>query len=97
MAFVLVPEIKGAPWSGAAEWLTPTKAMLLLNLRGKAEDKFWFSFFHEAAHVYLQHSKKELYINDGVADDPQEKEADAFAAEWLNRNTHDKQRKHVTL
>jgi hypothetical protein len=44
-----------------------------VSLRGKSEDKFWFSFFHEAGHVYLQHSKKELYINDGVADDPLEK------------------------
>lgn len=84
VACVLVPEIKGAPWSGAAEWLTPTKAMLLLNLRGKAEDKFWFSFFHEASHI-LNDSKKETYLDDGkrYEDDPAEKCADEFAAEML--------------
>lgn len=84
VAFVLVPEIKGAPWSGAAEWLTSTKAMLLLNLRGKAEDKFWFSFFHEASHI-LNDSKKETYLDDGkrYEDDPTEKRADEFAAETL--------------
>lgn len=55
-----------------------------MSLREKTEDKFWFSFFHETGHVYLQHRKKELYINDGVADYPQEKEADAFAADWAD-------------
>ena len=69
-------------------WISPNKAMILMSLRGKAEDKFWFSFFHEAGHVYLQHSKKELYINDGAADDPLEKEADEFAAECLIPRVH---------
>lgn len=83
VAVVFVPEMKKVPWNGAMRWLGPNKVMILMSLRGKTEDKFWFSFFHEAGHVYLQHSKKELYINDGVANDPQEKEADAFAADWL--------------
>jgi hypothetical protein len=84
VALALVPEVKGAPWSGAAEWLTPAKAMILLNLRGKAEDKFWFSFFHEAGHI-LHDSKKERFIDDGQAyrDKPEEKRADQFAAEML--------------
>lgn len=84
VALALVPEIKGAPWSGAAEWLTPTKAMILVNLRGKSEDKFWFSFFHEAGHI-LHDSKKETFIDDGKSyrDRPEEQHADAFAAEIL--------------
>ena len=84
VALVLVPEIKGAPWSGAAEWLTPTKAMILVNLRGKSEDKFWFSFFHEAGHI-LHDSKKERFIDDGKSyrERPEEKAADQFAAETL--------------
>jgi len=74
VALVLEPEIKGAPWSGAAEWITTTKAMILLNLRGKTEDRFWFSFFHEAGHI-LHDSKKETYIDDGKAyrETPREK------------------------
>ena len=55
--------------------------MILRSLRGKSEVKFWFYFFHEGGHVYLQHSKKALYINDGVAEDLQEHAADDFAAE----------------
>jgi addiction module HigA family antidote len=90
VALALVPEFPRAPWSGAAEWLTPAKAMILLNLRGKAEDKFWFNFFHEAAHI-LHDSKKERYIDDGkdYREKPEEKRADAFAAELLIPSAHD--------
>jgi Zn-dependent peptidase ImmA (M78 family) len=65
------------------KWLSSDKAMILLSLRGKSEDKFWFSFFHEAGHVVLQHSKKELFINDGPKSDPREQEADEYASEHL--------------
>lgn len=82
VAVSLVPEMKKVPWHGATKWLTATKVMLLLNLRGKAEDQFWFSFFHEAGHV-LNDNKKDLFINDGKDDDPSEKKANAFAAEFL--------------
>jgi addiction module HigA family antidote len=84
VALALVPEIKGAPWGGAAEWLTATKAMILLNLRGKAEDRFWFTFFHEASHI-LNDSKKDTFIDDGQCyeDDPTEKRADDFAADMM--------------
>ena len=82
VALVMVPEMPKAPWSGATMWLTADKVMILLNLRGKAEDKFWFSFFHEAGHV-LHDSKKDLLINDGSADDPRENRANEFAAERL--------------
>lgn len=89
VALAIVPEIQGAPWSGAAEWLTPAKAMILVNLRGKAEDKFWFSFFHEAGHI-LHDSKKERFIDDGkdYRDKPEEKRADEFAANILIPSTH---------
>ncbi len=84
VALSLVPEIKKAPWSGAAMWLTPAKAMIVLNLRGKFEDRFWFTFFHEAGHILLG-SKKATFIDDGktCADDPEEKKADDFAAKTL--------------
>ena len=82
VALALVPEIPKVPWNGATKWLTPTKAMILLNLRGKKEDIFWFSFFHEAGHV-LHDGKKGLYINDGKQADDREKRADAFASETL--------------
>ncbi|MFZ0481964.1 MAG: helix-turn-helix domain-containing protein [Desulfobacterales bacterium] len=82
VALALVPEMKKVPWNGATKWLSASKAMILLNLRGKMEDHFWFSFFHEAGHV-LYDSKKDLYINDGNLDDPREHEANEFAADIL--------------
>ncbi|MBW1700544.1 MAG: helix-turn-helix domain-containing protein [Deltaproteobacteria bacterium] len=82
VALALVREMQKVPWNGATKWLTPQKAMILLCLRGKGEDKFWFSFFHEAGHV-LHDSKKDLLINDGSQDDPREKRANDFAAEFL--------------
>ena len=89
VAVVFVQEMKKVPWNGATKWLTPDKAMILLSLRGKSEDKFWFSFFHEAGHVARQHKKKELFINDGTSKDGWEKEADAFAAEFLIPGKYD--------
>lgn len=82
IAVVLVPEMKKVPWHGATKWLSASKAMILLNLRGKSEDQFWFSFFHESGHV-LNDSKKDLYINDGKSDNPCEQKANDFAAEIL--------------
>ncbi len=82
VAIALVPEMKNVPWHGATKWLTPRKVMILLCLRGKGEDKFWFSFFHEAGHV-LNDSKKDLLINDGSHDDPREVRANEFASDLL--------------
>ena len=88
VAVSLVPEMKKVPWSGATKWLSPQKAMILLSLRGKSEDKFWFSFFHEAGHV-LNDSKKDLLINDEKSDDPREERANRFAAEYLIPSRYD--------
>tara|TARA_B100000959_G_C14993875_1_gene629239 strand:+ start:5979 stop:7058 length:1080 start_codon:yes stop_codon:yes gene_type:complete len=94
VALALVPEMKKVPWNGATKWLSATKAMILLNLRGKMEDQFWFSFFHEAGHV-LYDSKKDILINDGSVDDPRELKANKFAAEILI--PRDRERKIAAL
>jgi addiction module HigA family antidote len=88
VAVALVREMNKVPWNGATKWLTPRKAMILLCLRGKGEDKFWFSFFHEAGHV-LHDSRKDLLINDGSQQDPREKRANNFAAESLIPSKYD--------
>ncbi len=79
VALVLVREMKKVPWFGATKWLSSDKAMILLNLRLKTEDHFWFSFFLEAGHV-LNDGKKHVFINDGKKNDPKEISADEFAA-----------------
>ena len=95
VALALVPEIKRAPVSGAAKWLTPNRAMICLNLRGKCNDRFWFTFFHEAGHV-LEDSKKETYIDVDYADDPRERNANQFAATILIPAEFDKQLRSLT-
>ncbi|MFA6845036.1 MAG: helix-turn-helix domain-containing protein [Sphaerochaetaceae bacterium] len=88
VALALVPELKKVPWNGASKWLSPSKAMILLNLRGKGEDIFWFSFFHEAYHV-LHGEKKRLYIAEKNSTDEEEQNADRFAADILIPEKYD--------
>src|SRR5439155_11319246 len=85
VAVVFLPDIGKTRTSGAARWLTPTKGLIQLSDRFKADDQFWFSFFHEAAHLLL-HSKKELFVSDGAGanvSDEEEEEANVFAATHL--------------
>ncbi len=82
VALVLVKEMKQVPWNGATKWLSPEKAMILLSLRGKGEDKFWFSLFHEAGHI-LHDGKRSILINDGSTTSALEIKANEFAAEYL--------------
>ncbi len=85
VAFVLVPQYDKCRTSGLARWLRPDKALIQLSIRYKKDDHFWFSFFHEAAHI-LKHSKKETFLDDyksnGNVNDI-EQEANDFSAEFL--------------
>lgn len=82
VAFCMVPELKGCPWHAASQWLTKDKAMILLGLRYKTEDHFWFSFFHEAGHL-IHDRKKDFVDNDGDRGNELERRANAFAADRL--------------
>lgn len=87
VAISLVSTLKKVPWNGATKWISPYKVMIVLSDRGKTEDIFWFSFFHEASHV-LHDSKKMLFINNN-SDEIHEKKADKFAAEMLIPQKYD--------
>jgi addiction module HigA family antidote len=82
VAVVLVPAFPGAPVYGATRWLTSEKAMIQLSLRGRFEDHFWFTFFHEAGHILL-HGKKDIFIEWNQGEDEKELEADQFARNLL--------------
>jgi len=79
---VVVPELKGSRISGATRWLTPSRAMIALTLRYKTNDQFWFTFYHEAAHVLL-HGKKTFIDQKDNNDGKVETEADEFSANLL--------------
>jgi len=82
VAVVLVPTFPGAPVYGATRWLTSDKAMIQLSLRGRVEDHFWFTFFHEAGHILL-HGKKDIFIERNQGEDEKELEADQFSRNFL--------------
>jgi len=87
VAIALVPSLKGVRASGVTRWLTPSKAMIQLSFRYKRDDRFWFTFFHEAGHV-LQEKKRDVFIEtdekqDYDPNDPMEQDADKFAANFL--------------
>lgn len=87
VAFVVVPAISKARVSGAARWLNNHKPLIQLSLFGKTNDKFWFTFFHEAAHILLHADKKEIVYLDNPSQPNSgvdyEKEADEWAGNTL--------------
>lgn len=92
---VLVPAIPRSHVSGVARWLGPRRPLIQLSLHGKSNDKFWFTFFHEAAHILLhggsKEAKRSVFLDDpssSQSDDPQEHEANQWAAEMLIPATH---------
>jgi HTH-type transcriptional regulator/antitoxin HigA len=83
VAVVFVPCIPKAPVSGAARWLSANKAVIQLSLRHGTDDHFWFTFFHEVAHILL-HGKREQFIdNEDEFEDLKVSEANAFASDTL--------------
>jgi HTH-type transcriptional regulator/antitoxin HigA len=88
VAMVLTPEMKGTHLSGAARWLSSTKALLQLSLRHQSDDHFWFSFFHEAGHI-LEPTRRRDFIDSAESESLNEQQqaaetaADSFARELL--------------
>jgi HTH-type transcriptional regulator / antitoxin HigA len=85
VAFALVKPLDGVALSGISRWLTPRKALIQQSLRHKANDHFWFTFYHEAAHLLL-HSRKSVFLDGNgysSADPVEEEEANAWAANFL--------------
>ena len=87
VGFVLVPAIPRARVSGVARWLNPRHPLIQLSLFGKTNDRFWFTFFHEAAHILLHASdKKSVWLDDPISKpsaNRAEEEANAWAADCL--------------
>ncbi len=83
VALTFVAELPKTHLSGAARWVAKDKVLIMLSLRDKSDDHFWFSFFHEAGHILLG-GKKSIFLDEINAwPDPEEKRADQFAFDIL--------------
>jgi HTH-type transcriptional regulator / antitoxin HigA len=83
IALVIAATPTGCRASGATRFLAPDKALIVLSLRYKSDDHFWFTFFHEIGHLLL-HGKDALFLEDGSeVSSVEEAEANNFSADTL--------------
>lgn len=77
IALVFLPHIGGSFLHGAT-FYDGNKIVIGLTVRGKDADKFWFSLFHELAHIIYGH----IGQPEGTSDADEEK-ADVYARDIL--------------
>ncbi len=77
IALVFLPHLKGSFLQGAS-FMDGNKIVVGLTTRGKDADKFWFSLFHELAHITLGH----IGQPNGTSEED-ENEADQWAGNTL--------------
>ncbi len=84
VAVTYTPALPKAPISGASRWFHG-KPLIQLSGRYKTDDHFWFTFYHEAGHIFL-HGKKDIFLENVTGtslDERKEEEANEFAAKFL--------------
>jgi HTH-type transcriptional regulator/antitoxin HigA len=77
IALVFIPHLKGSFLQGAS-FMDGKKIVVGLTARGRDADKFWFSLFHELAHIVLGHVGQ---LNGTSEDD--EKAANKWSGDTL--------------
>jgi HTH-type transcriptional regulator/antitoxin HigA len=77
IVLIFLPHLKGSFLQGAS-FMDGNKIVVGLTARGKDADKFWFSLFHEIAHIVLGH----IGQADGTTEQD-EKAADSWARDTL--------------
>ena len=81
---LFVKEIPRSGICGAAYWVNGNSTPCIqMSLRFKKNDHFWFTFFHEAAHILKEH-KKVVYLDcDTIENTDVENEADKLSGDFL--------------
>jgi HTH-type transcriptional regulator/antitoxin HigA len=87
----------GCRASGAAWFRSNDQAVVLLSFRYLSDDHFWFTFFHEVAHLIL-HGDERVYVdNEDDVESQQETEANQYAQRVLVPLTARRQLQETTL
>lgn len=91
VALVALPHFDGTGIHGAVFWERPSgaeRAVVLVTLRRKYSDTFWFSLLHELGHVVLHKpDRRSVFLDDSSVDAVQEAQANAFASDALINRT----------
>jgi plasmid maintenance system antidote protein VapI len=83
VAVVVVRAPSGCQASGATRFIAEDRAVVQMSFRFLSDDHFWFTFFHEVAHLLLhRHTALHLEGVEPVAAS-EEAEANQFAADLL--------------
>ncbi|RWJ31965.1 HigA family addiction module antitoxin [Mesorhizobium sp.] len=82
VVFVLERSLSKVALSGVSRWLSPRRALIQQTARHLSNDHFWFTFFHECAHLLL-HSRKSIFL-DGKGLSNVAAELEAAADDWAS-------------
>tara|TARA_R110001606_G_scaffold162682_1_gene306780 strand:+ start:469 stop:1584 length:1116 start_codon:yes stop_codon:yes gene_type:complete len=87
VALVCLPPPPGCRASGATQFLSKDKAVIVMSFRHRSDDHFWFTFFHEAGHLIL-HDKNALFVEQDGDVTEEEEQADQFSRNVLLSADH---------
>lgn len=82
IAFQVVKNFRGAPVQGFIKETTAGRIIMCLTIRGKRADRFWFTLFHEIAHI-LNGDNKIRFVDFNSVHNKAEELADCFARDKL--------------
>jgi len=82
IAFQVVKNFRGAPVQGFIKETVDGRLILCLTIRGKRADRFWFTLFHEIAHI-LHGDYKARFVDFDSVSGKSEEMADQYASNTL--------------
>ncbi|MGI9477494.1 MAG: HigA family addiction module antitoxin [Hyphomicrobiaceae bacterium] len=82
VALIFEPAFPKTKLFGSARWIDGRRPVIQMSLRMKANDHFWWTFFHECGHILL-HEGRDFADDKPGEPDAVEAEANAFATEIL--------------
>ncbi len=83
---VVAPHLSRTRLDGAAFWLEEDAPVVGTTLRLNRIDNFFFTLFHELAHLSLHKADNGAFLDEDIftqKEEPEEEEANAQAQEWL--------------